>query len=206
MQGSSKSETPPWPAHGLAFADILDGWGWFCGRCMVERSHQVPSHEGHPEASSNLASNISSNANGYDQHMRWIPVPWNECLATSRAGDKPSLIMSWPDKCFSRLFHRLLDSSLLFLLRHCRAFMYKRCKTLERWRYLQLLRLPPMCYWLMNTPISSTACIFSKGQSLFAQVPALCKQTISTPSLPDNSPWATDSAFVKNTNTKLTVK
>lgn len=174
---------------------------------MVERSHQISSHEGHSEASFSFTSKSPvipmaaiSTWGGY--------LSLGMSLAMSRAGDKPGLITSQPDKCSSQLSHGLHDSVLFFLLRHCRAFMYKHCNTLERWWYFQLLRLPPLVLLNYECTYKLNNIYFPKGQSQFAhggavsEAPALCKQTISTPLLPNNKLWATDSV---NTNTKLTV-
>lgn len=144
--------------------------GMILWKSMVERSHQIPSHEGYPETSSNFVSNMSSNANG-DQRLRWTPGPGYECLAISRAGDKPGLIMPQPEECFSQLSHGLLDSSLLLQ---------------NTWEVMLYTASQTASHVLMNAPISSTACIFSKGQSLFAHREASPKHRYFTsePSLP----------------------
>lgn len=185
----------PWPAHGLALVDVLDGWGWFCGKSIVERSHWVPSHEGYPEASSKFVSNISSNTNG-DQHLEWTPGPGNKCLDTSRAGDKPSLIISHSEECFSQPSHGLLDSSLLLQ---------------NTWKMMLFTASQTASHVLVNAPISSTACIFPKGQSLFTHREATPKHQhfTSEPSLPYRCLTVSRELqiqLVKNTNTKLTVK
>lgn len=129
---------------------------------MVERSQQISSHEEHPEASSSFTSNSPViQVSAISTWGGYLPQGW---VAMSRAGVKPGLMTSQPDKCFSQLSHGLQDSGLLFVLRHCRAFMCKRCETLERWCYFQLLGLPPLCCWIMNAPISSATSIFSKDK------------------------------------------
>lgn len=180
MRGSSKSKTPAWPTHALALGD---------GRCRLERSHQVPSHEEH--------TGVSSDAIASDQHVRWVPVPGNDCL--SRAGDKPGLITShsltsvFPTSlkgcwtlascsCSDIAEHSLQNTWKVTLFMACQA---APCAS-ELWMHLEGHRM----YFFRRKKA-----IYTWGTISWA--PALCNWAISIPPLPTSSVWAADSAFVK---------
>lgn len=159
----------------------------FCGNPRTEGSQQLPSPEEHPE--------VSSSASSSDQHVRWIPVPGNDCQTMSRTGDKPGLITSQPDKCFSHFSQGLLDSDLLFLLRHSlqntwKVTLFMACQAAPCASELCMNLEGHRMYFFWSTkPICTRGAI--------SWAPALCKWAISIPPQPNNSLWAADSAFVR---------